>query len=69
MASIYVMGQEGEGVSVAICREFSDPDGKIRIDTPEKGKRLEEILRERGYKPIEEKQPQSELLNTEMKAS
>ena len=38
-----------------IAREFTDLDGKVRINSPEKAQRYREILRERGYKPIEEK--------------
>ena len=60
--------EQGEGVSAAICREFSGPDGKVRIDTTEKAKRLEDILRERGYKAIQGKPAQNEPLNRENEA-
>lgn len=63
---LYNRGQES--VSEAVCREFSDSDGKVRINTPEKAKRYMEILRGKGYKPIEGKQPRNELLNTENEA-
>lgn len=68
MASIYLRGQGS--VSEAICREFSNSDGKVRINTPEKAERYLEILRERGYKAlaipaIEEKRLQNEHENKE----
>lgn len=70
MASIYSVGQESEdeSLSKAICQEFSDQDGKTRINTEEKGKKLGEMLRSRGYRPIadtaiEEMLPENEPLN------
>lgn len=66
------MSEKYNSLNEMLCGEFTDPDGKVRLNTKEKVTKMKVWLNERGYKTLGETNvrilPQNALVNIEKQA-